>query len=88
MQREGRRVRGKSLVLVWLRAATPRVGFAVSRKVGGAVVRNRVKRWLREVERRVPLPTADLVIIALPSSAEAGYAALLAEVQDLVRRVR
>jgi ribonuclease P protein component len=32
----------------------PRVGFTVSKKVGNAVERNRVRRRLREVVRRVP----------------------------------
>ena len=34
-------------------SATVRVGFTCSRKVGGAVVRNRAKRRLREVARRM-----------------------------------
>ncbi len=60
-----------------------RVGLTVSRKVGCAVVRNRVKRWLREVLRVVGSPPGgpwDVVIVAYASAAEAGYATLLEQV--------
>lgn len=43
-----------------------RLGFIVTRKVGNAVFRNRVKRWFREVfrlNRRILDPSLDLVII-------------------------
>lgn len=92
MQGEGRRIRSSNLLLVVCRGSAPssRVGLTVSRKVGTAVTRNRVKRWLREAVRAVPGPRAgpwDLVLIPRAEAAEAGLVGLRAEVGDLFSRV-
>src|SRR5262249_31353201 len=47
----GKRVDRSSLIVLWAEAPARRVGFAVSRQVGGAVKRNRVRRRLREAYR-------------------------------------
>lgn len=65
--------------------ASSMAGFAVSRAVGGAVVRNRVKRRLRAIAADL-LPTlpagTGLVVRALPASASASFAALQRDVSD------
>lgn len=82
--RGGRKAGSRTLV-VHLAAAPssaqsgPLVGFVVSKAVGSAVVRNRVKRRLRHLAREhlASLPgTAVLVVRALPASATASYAEL------------
>lgn len=67
-----------------------RVGFVVSRKVGNAVVRNRVKRRLRSLlaSRLAELPTGvDLVVRANPAAAFASNPALDDELNRLLPRV-
>jgi ribonuclease P protein component len=59
-----------------------RLGITVSRRIGGAVIRNRVKRLFREVFRRSPAdnpPSFDLVINAKRGCAVARYDELYAE---------
>ncbi len=66
-----------------------RYGFSVSRRVGKAVVRNRVKRLLREILRLTPLlPGWDIIFIARPLAASTDYTNLEKSVKDLLRRVR
>ena len=64
-----------------------RYGFSVGRRVGGAVVRNRLKRRLREVLRSARLaPGWDIIFIARPPAAAADYADLGKSVRGLLSR--
>ena len=82
--RRGRSGRAKTLSVRWLpaRHGEVRVGIVVSKKVGKAVTRNKVRRRLREILRRLHLPAADLMVIARPEAAAADYNTLA---RDLLR---
>ncbi|GAB3198393.1 ribonuclease P protein component [Nocardioides hungaricus] len=70
-------------------AGTARVGFVVSKAVGDAVTRNRVKRRLRHLAREhvSSLPgSAVLVVRALPAAATATSAELGADLTRCLRR--
>jgi ribonuclease P protein component len=69
--------------------AQARVGFVVSKGVGPAVVRNKVKRRLRHAARaRIALLPADalLVVRAQPAAAEASYEELAADLDRCLDR--
>ena len=66
-----------------------RYGFVAGKRIGKAVVRNRVKRLLREVARAIPAKSGwDLVLIARSPAATANYHELKASVAGLLRRAR
>lgn len=78
------------LVLLAPRKGVSRVGLTVSRRVGNAVQRNRVKRLLREVWRRNRglLPEGlDMVLIAKRDARAATFAGLVEQVRELARRL-
>ena len=68
-----------------------RVGITVTKKVGNAVVRNRIKRWVREFVRQdvAWLPAgADVVVIAKKSAAElTSYEQVVEDLRGLGRRM-
>ena len=69
--------------------AFSRCGFSISRRVGKAVIRNRVKRLLREILRIAPLePGWDIIFIARPGAATANYADLEKSVTALLSRAQ
>lgn len=84
VQRRGARSQSEHFVVYCLKADAqcggPRLGITVSRRIGGAVIRNRVKRRVRECFRqslkRLILPAADLVVIARPGAGELSTAAM------------
>jgi ribonuclease P protein component len=66
-----------------------RFGLSTGRKLGGAVVRNRVRRRLREALRVMApafQPGWDVLIIAKPGLVEADHAALVGAVRRLLVR--
>lgn len=66
-----------------------RVAIIASRRVGKAVIRNRVKRRLREAVRGLHTrfaPGLDVVLIARPAAAEASYAAIEAALARLAKQ--
>ena len=66
-----------------------RYGLSVSKRVGKAVTRNRVKRLLREVLRLTPLePGWDIIFIARSGAASASYAEIEKSVVSLLSRAR
>jgi ribonuclease P protein component len=93
--RQGRSVSTRFLTLWWYArdetVGEPRLGFAVPQAVGTAVVRNRIKRQLREIFRarlaEVPASNDYVLVVrqGLPEAAEAnGHAWLEERVEEVL----
>jgi len=92
IQRDGKKTAGTALLMLVLPQRKPgpaRLGLTVSRRVGGAVVRNRVKRYAREVFRLNPewfVAGRDYVFVARPGAAALDFEATQAEIARLCKR--
>jgi len=91
VQSRGTRFHTESFIVFALPSSRPRTrfGVTVSRKVGKAVVRNRIKRLVREVVRRgkrhVPRPL-DVVFVAKKQATGVSYPAVEREFESFCER--
>ena len=88
--RRGKSNPSRNLTLVHLKGRELKIGFSVSGKVGNAVTRNRIRRWMREDVRklRTRLKCGKYVFVARPSAAEISHAALTREIGSLLNRAK
>jgi ribonuclease P protein component len=91
--KRGARLEGRLFLLVAAPngRAFDRLGLAVSRRVGGAVERNRARRLLRESFRRLERPSGpgvDLVVVARAALVGLGQAEVDRELRERVRRIK
>lgn len=89
--RKGKSVACRELVLIYAknRSDMVHVGFSVGKKLGNSVVRNRVKRRLREAFRpNLPLllPGFDLIVIARDAARDAPFSSLTDSLRYLLRK--
>lgn len=91
IHREGRSAANNLLVVRVLPngLSHSRFGFMVSKRLGNAVIRNKVKRRLREVVRNTELRAGwDAVFIARRGAERAEYDQLRRSAQNLLRRTQ
>jgi len=86
--RKGKSFPSRYMVLVYTNAKTLRVGFSASSKVGNAVTRNRLRRWMKEDFRllRPNLKEGKYIFVARVSAQGASHETLTSQMRSLVAR--
>ena len=86
--RKGTSSGSREMVLLYTRSNTLKIGFSVGKKIGGAVVRNRVKRRLRaSIDPMIPKMKNGLYIfIARAPAVDADFSSLRRSAQYTLKK--
>lgn len=89
--KNGSSVHSKDLTIVYTptRSNDFKVGFSVTKKVGKAVVRNKVKRRLREIVAKfenILVPCRTFIVVAKPTAKDVPFLELKEEVLYLLKK--
>ncbi|MFP4081964.1 MAG: ribonuclease P protein component [Candidatus Aminicenantes bacterium] len=92
LYRKGKRYRGKYFSLIYLanNLSSSRIAIVASKKVGNAVKRNKIKRWMRELFRRnknLLNKPMDIVIIPKKDIADLSWSALQKEYLEAIAHI-
>lgn len=84
--RRGKRWHGKAIQIVYWKAEDRGVAFLVSKRVGKAVIRNRIRRRMREIyrKRRQHIGNYRMAILAKPAAREAHYSDLIGDFESFL----
>ncbi|MBE5807160.1 MAG: ribonuclease P protein component [Clostridiales bacterium] len=88
--RRGKSTPSRSLTLVFLKGRDLKIGFSVSGKVGNAVTRNRLRRWMREDVRRLRtlLKCGKYIFVARPCMKDMTHEELTREMAQVLSRAK
>ena len=87
IRNKGKPGRASVLSLKWIAAKQGLyVGIVVSKKVGNAITRNRIRRRIREALRRMDLPPLEAVVIANPEAAKARYSEIVRSLHGAMQK--